>query len=293
MSEIKDKVELGKYANSQLHDKLMVILQELSHHNPRLTYVATDSTWFGSSGPTVCEVGVLDGYQTIGRVRIKKRHHTNEVVYAVTSDNISSGNRNRQSHTKESKHLKEVMKVVKETFKPKSDDYQVENITQDVDRRAERLVSWARDHCRSAVTHSSIDVLEYLTNIHKGIVNTNELPISLTSKLGNNWETYVENYRIASSVQTQFQQGYGLAVRIERNGTINVVDLSSRTLSPCSSTYDLPTNYQEKITILKLVEEDQPIEHMGFRFSVNRRDNGVENNYMYFFLIAGETYTSC
>jgi hypothetical protein len=294
MDNIKNKIDCSNIPDLSIHEKLITILQELSHHNNELNYVANETTWTrsGSRAKVINGVAVFDGYQPIGKVSVETRHHTDELVYSVTSDNIKGG-RHGRSHTKQSKHLKEVMKVVKEAFKPKTDDVVVFSIIDNLDSRATRLESWARDHCRSAVNSASLEVLAYLTSVHTGEAKSTELPPALQMKLGNRWLNHMDNYRIAQSVATQFTNNYGVGIRIEKDGTINVADLANKTLTTCKSTYDLPTNYQEKITMLKIVEEDQPIEHIGFRFSQSTQLNGVAINYEYFYLVGGETYTSC
>ena len=306
MEDIKKKVDCTKYPELPLGEKLVTILQELSHHNADLTYVATDAGWASEASgadrkKAICQVAVYDGYQPIGEVSVQFRHHTNEMIFAIKSDNIKGGRRGN-SHHKESKHLKEIMKVIKEAFKPKAIDLVVEEIVEAVDYRTSRLEGWAKDHCRSAVNRASFEVLEYLTAVHTGIeplgdlltqLGTKGLPQNLLAQLGPKWLDHMDNHRITQSISTQWARRYGVAVRIERDGTINVVDLATRTLSPCKSTYDLPTNYQEKITMLKIVDEDQPIEHIGFRFENEANINGVRTKYEYFYLIGGDTYISC
>jgi hypothetical protein len=293
MEDIKKKVDCTKYPETPLHEKLVTILQELSHHNADLTYVATDASWGRTTSlRTIQQVAVYDGYQPIGEVSVQFRSHTNEMVFAIKSDNIKGGRRGN-SHHKESKHLKEVMKIVKEAFKPKATDVIVQEILEKIDYKTTRLESWARDHCRSVVNTAGFEVLDYLLSVYNGEAKTNELPTALRARLGTKWIEYMDNYRIAQTISHQWAQAYGVAVRIERDGTINVVDLATKTLSPCKSTYDLPTNYQEKITMLKIVEEDQPIEHIGFRFENEANINGVRTNYEYFYLVGGDTFVSC
>ena len=302
MEDIKKKVDCTKYSELPLREKLVTILQELSHHNADLTYVATDAGWASEASgadrkKAICQVAVYDGYQPIGEVSVQFRHHTNEMIFAIKSDNIKGGRRGN-SHHKESKHLKEIMKVIKEAFKPKAIDLVVKEIVEAVDYRVTRLEGWAKDHCRSAVNRASFEVLEYLTAVHTGEdlltqLGTKGLPQNLLAQLGPKWLDHMDNYRITQSISTQWTRRYGVAVRIERDGTINVVDLATMTLSPCKSTYDLPTNYQEKITMLKIVDEDQPIEHIGFRFENEANINGVRTKYEYFYLIGGDTYVSC
>jgi hypothetical protein len=101
-----------------------------------------------------------------------------------------------------------------------------------------------------------------------------------------------DDYRIANSLLDKFTKHKdGVAIRIEIDGTINVVDIATTSmLYEVKSTYDLPDNYQEKITIAKILEHRQPVEHIGVRFEDSSRDNPDK---VYFYLVGGDTFTDC
>jgi hypothetical protein len=293
MIDIKTKVDCTKYPDAPLNDKLVTILQELTHHNEDFSYVANERSYFTNT-KTISGVSVFNGNQPVGKVEVtlRCRDGKDEIIFSVTSDSISMGRRGR-SNTKETKHLKEAMKVVKEAFKPKSASVLADSIANNVTGKAERIAGWAKDAVRQVVTGASGSIVTFLNAVHNGEAKTDKLPSNLLNSLGSKWQTHLDNYRIALSVSNHCDNGNGVAIRIERDGTMNVVDLKTKGLVACETTYDLPTHYQEKITMLKIVDEDQPIEHIGLRFVADEHCNGVRTTYDYFFLVAGETYTNC
>jgi len=117
-------------------------------------------------------------------------------------------------------------------------------------------------------------------------------PTELEPKFGKDWMEMGDNYRIAKSLLNKFEkQKDGVAIRIEMDGTINVVDIATVSmLYEAKSTYDLPNNYQEKITIAKILEHRQPVEHIGVRFDDASSDHPER---AYFYLVGGETFTDC
>jgi hypothetical protein len=115
----------------------------------------------------------------------------------------------------------------------------------------------------------------------------------LLTSLGREWKDKLNDYRIAKAVTKAFVGNRGVCIRIETDGALATYDLTTKEFVEHKSTYDLPTNYQEKITMLKLMEEYQPIEHVGVWFEESTHDHRLRIEYKYFFLIEGETYTDC
>lgn len=291
--DLMSKVTLDKYPNATLHPKLETILLELTHHNPVLTYVATGTLSRPDGSSRVCRVAVFDGISPVGVIEVEMRYSSrlgNDMVYSVCSDNITT--RRGRRGWKQTKHLKEAMKTIKEAFKPEEESKIVEAIVNSADNKLSSITRWAKNHAQGAVVNAFEPLLAYLTAVHDGVHTANTLPPTVTDALGGRWHEYAGNMRIASAVRKQFDAGYGAVARIERDGTINVVDLMTKKLIPCQSTYDLPTNYQEKITILKLMDENQPIEHVGVRFTESSSRNNVRLEYDMFFLVGGETHTT-
>ena len=117
-------------------------------------------------------------------------------------------------------------------------------------------------------------------------------PTELEPKFGKDWMEKGDDYRIAKSLLDKFEKHKdGVAIRIEMDGTINVVDIATVSmLYEAKSTYELPDNYQEKITIAKILEHRQPVEHIGVRFDDASSDNPER---AYFYLVGGDTFTDC
>lgn len=284
------QIEMGKHAGKKIHPRLQTLLNEVHHFNPQFTYAAKDTMAFNGE-LQVDELIVLLGNQVIGVIAISTRYrrNDNEPVYIVRSDNIK---RERQSSVA-SKHLKVVMKEVKENFKPQDADKRLSDIQSSISVQLGRMVRNANTHVNSAISQAATEVMMFLHKFETADTKPTALPEELTRKLGRDWKTLLDSARIANSVQTAFSQNRGVCVRIERDGKLAVVDLATMHLADCESTYDLATNYQEKITMLKLMDEHQPIEHVGARFEDWESFNGVRQDFQYFFLVSGNTYTNC
>lgn len=285
------QIEMGKYAGKKIHPRLQTLLNEVHHFNPQFTYAAKDTISNFNGEAQVDELIVLLGNQVVGVIAISTRYRRNdsEPVFIVRSDNIE---RQRQSSVA-SKHLKVVMKEIKASFKPQDSTKRVDEIQTSVSTQLHRMVRNANGHVNSSVGAASAEVIAFLQQFDSDGPKPTALPYELTKKLGPNWATYLDSARIANSVRAAFDQARGVCVRIERDGKLAVVDLTSKELTDCDSTYDLATNYQEKITMLKLMDEHQPIEHVGVRFEDWESSNGVRQDFQYFFLVSGGTYTNC
>lgn len=294
MSEqLNSKIEFGSKKHP-LHPKLELILLELLHHNPALSFVAnsTLTRFTGAESSTVVDgVAVFDGYQALGSICASFRDHDATSVYEIVSEHINRKRGIRNQKT--TKHLKEAMKIVKDAFRPTPADAVAVKIIDELREKLDSMRARAAIRVDTVVSRASKPILEYLHYAHNNPTASAALPTKLLDTLESDWQTAHNNYRIAAAVREQYTAQYGAAVRIERDGTINVADLMTKQLMPVKSTYELPTNYQEKITMLKIMDEYQPIEHVGARFDMTERTNNVDVNYSLFFLIAGETYTTC
>ena len=287
-------IDTRLFPNVRVDEKLMALLQEMTHFNPAFSYEATDTMGYNEN-KRICTTAVfLDG-NPVGKAGISKRYRDGgqEAVYEVTSDGI---NKRRGSHrnTTSTKHMKIAMRAVREAFKRAETSLVAGRLVSDAQSRVERIQAWARDHVRSVLLNAVEPVLAYLQTIDNGTASTNGgLPSALTQQMGANWQDRLRDHRIAKAVYEKFSAKHGVVVRIMRDDTMQVVDLQTAQISVIKSSYELPVNYQEKLTILKIMNEDQPIEHVGFKFSDHERINGVRNEYQAFFLIDGPTYTSC
>jgi len=284
------KIEYGKHAGKPIDSRLQILLNEVHHFNPLFTFIAKDTSGFGDKAQ-IDEITVVQGNQVVGVIAVTNRYRRNESdsVFVARSENI----KRERAISISSKHLKVVMKEIKEAFKPRTNDQRMEEIQNSVHTRLSRMKRNASDHVRSSVGSAAFEVMMFLNKFHNSDTLPTALPSELISKLGRNWETYLDGARISESVAADFSGNRGVCVRIEMDGKLAVVDLASKTIDELESTYELASNYQEKITMLKLMDEDQPIEHVGFRFSDWDTVNGVRVDADYFFLVSGATYINC
>jgi hypothetical protein len=289
MQATQPKIEYGKYAGKPIDSRLQVLLNEVHHFNPLFTFIAKDTTGYGDEA-RIDELTVIQGNQVVGVIAVSHRYRRNESdsVFVARSENI----KRERNISVSSKHLKVVMKEIKEAFKPRTDEKRIEEITSTILTKLIRMRRNASSHVQGAVSNAAIEVMMLLQRFAEDPKPT-ELPVELVQKLGRNWETYLDGARISEAVSAAYSAKRGVCVRIEMDGKLAVVDLVTDTLTEHDSTYDLATNYQEKITMLKLMDEDQPIEHVGVRFSDWESINGVRMDSDYFFLVSGETFTNC
>lgn len=288
MQDIMQKIDRSKHRDVEIHPRLITILQELSHHNPELTYETCDKQ--GMNNPKVVGVAVVMKNEVLGKIVVGERHSRrgeSEPTFSIHSKNIG-GRRDR----KETKHLKMAVKAAKEYFQPTDIKSIVDDVVSAVNNKMRRTVSYARDHARGCVTNAYEPVLAFLADVHNGTVAT-QIPDKLASSLGTNWQAQLANLRIADAVSMDYAANDGVIVRIERNGTLLVIDLQTKEATYHDTTYGLPTNYQEKITMLKLMDASQPIEHVGVKYDDYDYVNGIKVEYQLFFLVAGDTYTTC
>ena len=288
-------IDTRRIPNVRVDGKLMALLQEMSHFNPAFNYEATDTLGYNED-KRISSVAVFLEGAPVGKVFMSSKYinasGAREVVYNVVSDEIRKRRGDRNTTT--SKHMKIAMRAVREAFKRAEKSLIAERLIGDAQSKVERIQAWARDHARSTLIKATEPVLAYLQSIDDGIASASAgLPASLTQVMDPKWKDHLRDHRIASAVYKNFAAKHGVVVRIMRDETMQVANLQTTELTTIKSSYELPTNYQEKLTILKIMENDQPVEHVGFKFSDDERINGVRNEYQAFFLIDGPTYTNC
>jgi hypothetical protein len=152
-------------------------------------------------------------------------------------------------------------------------------IVTELGGQIQSMINTAGSQARGFLTGHHEAVLSYLTGASP------TMSPELTEAMKVDGQSKYDNYRIAKAVQHSFVSNYGVCIRTEKDGTITVVDMNDMNVRmETTSTYDLPTNFQEKFAILKIMEYRQPIEHVGVKFD--------ESPDLYF-LIGGETVTTC
>ena len=282
-------IDYKKHDKCDLLPKLEMFLNDLAIRKPNVKFVVSGTRVFNNIR-NVRSVDVYDGYEKVGAICIDINYDKAESgdLYEVTSPKIVKSRGN--ADTRSTKHYKKALKLANDLFEKSPADVLAKQIH-------ERVESYMNSMCQSAENqfeHSFYNPLAqigmYLHKVkHEG---PQPFPTDIEPKFGKDWMEKGDDYRIAKSLLDKFEKHKdGVAIRIEMDGTINVVDIATVSmLYEAKSTYDLPNNYQEKITIAKILEHRQPVEHIGVRFDDASSDHPER---AYFYLVGGETYTDC
>jgi len=268
--------------------QLEQLLQDVAHKIPAIAYEALLARVRVGAEPDtrINAVSVFNGYEHVGSIKADNkvyRDGTSAMVFSIQSKNITKARGDRD--TKQTKHIKVAISTAIAAFFRQPQSAVADQLRYETKTQMERMVSAAESHVRGVFSSEYLAVAQYLYDVNS--LGPAPLPHKLANKLGSHWPSLCDNLRIAHSVDAQFRANNGVVARIERDGTINVADLSTtQIIFETKSTYDLPTYYQEKLTMLKILDAKQPVEHVGVRFLLSGDVN-------VFFMVAGETVTTC
>ena len=282
-------IDYKKHDKCDLLPKLEMFLNDLAIRKPNVKFVVS-GTRSEKGERRVRSVDVYDGYEKVGAICVDQDYGKAESgdIYEVTSPKIVKSR--GSADTRSTKHYKKALKLANDLFEKSPADVLAKQIH-------ERVESYMNSMCQSAENqfeHSFYNPLAqigmYLHRVKQD--GPQPFPTDIESRFGKDWMEKGDDYRIANSLLDKFtKHKNGVAIRIEMDGTINVVDIATVSmLYEAKSTYDLPNNYQEKITIAKILEHRQPVEHIGVRFDDASSDHPER---AYFYLVGGETYTDC
>ena len=282
-------IDYKKYEKCALLPKLEMFLNDLTIRKPNVKFVVA-GTRIDNNVRNVKNVDVYDGYEHVGAICIEMDYNKTESgdLYEVSSPKIFKSRGNKD--TRATKHYKKALKLATELFEKSPADVLAKQIHGRVE---ESMISMARS-AENQFEHSFYNPLAqigmYLHRVKQD--GPQPFPTELEPKFGKDWMEKGDDYRIAKSLLDKFEKHKdGVAIRIEMDGTINVVDIATVSmLYEAKSTYELPDNYQEKITIAKILEHRQPVEHIGVRFDDASSDHPER---AYFYLVGGDTFTDC
>ena len=282
-------IDYKKYDKCDLLPKLEMFLNDLTIRKPNVKF-AVAGTRVHNNVRNVRSVDVYDGYEHVGAICIDISYDKPESgdLYEVTSPKIVKSRGNKD--TRATKHYKKALKLATELFEKSPADVLAKQIHERVEESMASMVRSAEQQFEHSFYNPLADIGMYLHKVKQD--GPQPFPTELESKFGREWMDKGDNYRIAKSLMTKFDKHKdGVAIRIEMDGTINVVDIATVSmLYEAKSTYDLPDNYQEKITIAKILEHRQPVEHIGVRFDDASQDHPER---AYFYLVGGDTFTDC
>ena len=283
------KIDYKKHDKCDLLPKLEMFLNDLAIRKPNVKFVVA-GTRSHNAVRHVKSVDVYDGYEKVGAICIEMDYNRTESgdLYEVSSPKIVKSRGN--ADTRSTKHYKKALKLANDLFEKSPADVLAKQIHMRVEESMNSMTRSAEQQFEHSFYNPLAQIGMYLHKVkHEG---PQPFPTELEPKFGKDWMEMGDNYRIAKSLLNKFEkQKDGVAIRIEMDGTINVVDIATVSmLYEAKSTYDLPNNYQEKITIAKILEHRQPVEHIGVRFDDASSDHPER---AYFYLVGGETFTDC
>jgi hypothetical protein len=282
-------IDYKKHDKCDLLPKLEMFLNDLAIRKPNVKFVVSGTRVFNNIR-NVRSVDVYDGYEKVGAICIDINYDKAESgdLYEVTSPKIVKSRGN--ADTRSTKHYKKALKLANDLFEKSPADV----LAKQIHERVESYMNSMRQSAENQFEHSFYNPLAqigmYLHKVKQD--GPQPFPTEIESKFGKDWMAKGDDYRIANSLLDKFTKHKdGVAIRIEIDGTINVVDVATVSmLYEAKSTYDLPNNYQEKITIAKILEHRQPVEHIGVRFDDGSHDHPER---AYFYLVGGDTFTDC
>jgi hypothetical protein len=282
-------IDYKKHDKCDLSPKLEMFLNDLTIRKPNVKFVVA-GTRVHNNVRHVRSVDVYDGYEKVGAICIETDYKSTESgdLYEVSSPKIVKSR--GSADTRSTKHYKKALKLANDLFEKSPADVLAKQIHGRVEESMFSMVRSAEQQFEHSFYNPLADIGMYLHKVkHDG---PQPFPTELEPKFGKEWMDKGDDYRIAKSLMNKFEKHKdGVAIRIEMDGTINVVDIATVSmLYEAKSTYDLPNNYQEKITIAKILEHRQPVEHIGVRFDDASSDHPER---AYFYLVGGETYTDC
>ena len=282
-------IDYKKHDKCDLLPKLEMFLNDLTIRKPNVKFVVS-GTRAHNNVRNVRSVDVYDGYEKVGAICIEMDYNRTESgdLYEVSSPKIVKSRGN--ADTRSTKHYKKALKLANDLFEKSPADVLAKQIHERVESYVTSMVHSAENQFEHSFYNPLAQIGMYLHRVKQD--GPQPFPTELEPKFGKDWMEKGDDYRIAKSLLDKFEKHKdGVAIRIEMDGTINVVDIATVSmLYEAKSTYDLPNNYQEKITIAKILEHRQPVEHIGVRFDDASSDHPER---AYFYLVGGETFTDC
>lgn len=277
------KLDVSRYHHAPT-DELHKFMCDIASKLPTVHFVA-DGRTYRHGDPRTDEFKVFNGTEEVGKIWGTTDYDRAEskTVYIYNVNSYRIQNQRGQRNRKHSKHYKVILKTALEVFAPVPTDVIASNILERVRYRISSLHSSASSQAFYSVRGNEDVVLQYFKQIEDE--GPAPLPSNLLTKLGN-WRDKYANWRIAESVYDKFKSDDGVAIKLTPSGGMLAVDLTNpKEVKTFTNSYDLPVEYQEKLTILKIMEVNQPIEGIGVKVE--------DDKTTYFYMPSGAIQTTC
>lgn len=277
---IKNKSEF------ELHPQLKELLDALWLKNPAFVFEEEKNHRMDNK---IHKCNVLLGYEKLGYVKVDNVYTRNGYVmmWHIGSPHIRKSR--GDANVSKSKNLRAALQIALKNFTATDKNLQAVYILKAAYNGINMVTQNAVRPFHRHTEQYGRTAFKFCLNYFTG--NEKTLPKQLTDVFeSESFKDIIDNQRIAKSVWDEFSKAKsGVVIKVERDDTINVADVSSETMMlSVKSTYDLPKNYQEKFAILKVMEHDQPV--MGIGIKVQSETRGpISETITYYYLVGGDT----
>jgi len=275
-----------KFKNNEVCPELEMLVQQLFSVMPNLEFYATNAINKGSIGDArkINSFDVFSGDQKLGVVSWSESYSRSKGYYF--SYRIYSRKIRKEwgdAHLKMTGSLKSALKIAGEVFVKDAPNVLVEKFYDAVKSEMDGLIY----HASNDIEHRCRPFFQTAFAYTVSVIQGSPVPIDaklLQEVTSPRFEEAQNTRRIAKLVGADLSSRKGVIVYVDREDKLTVVDLQTYTISKLESTYDLPKNYQEKFTILKVMEDNQPIEGTGIKMKVAVEDTRLH----LFYLVSGD-----
>lgn len=271
----------NEYQGLEVFPELDVLLDQMFAAMPNLEYVSCGSRPTGlDTKRKVCQVEVYDGEQKLGTVGYMRVYTSkgNVPMYEFYSRSRIQKSRG-DKHKKRTKNLKAALTLAKQVFVKSSVQAFTTKIYEAIRSRYGSLIWQVENNYNSMCSSHSGLAFAYVVEMIDGS-NAAMDPQLLQLIQSDRFKEARNNYRIAKTVKQSLEKCTGVIVYVDRKNKLTMADLEKVSLHKIESTYDLPKNYQEKYTMLKIMEFNQPIEGVGVKLSIEVEDQKYECYYL-------------
>ncbi len=274
-----------KFKGNEVCPELEMLVQQLFAVMPNLEFYATNAANLGSIGDArkINVFDVFSGDQKLGVVSWYESYSRSKghyFSYRIYSRKIRK--ERGDAHLKMTGSLKSALKIAGEVFVKDASNVLAEKFYEAMRSEMSGLIY----HASNDIEHRCRPFFQTAFAYTVSVIQGSPVPIDaklLQEVTSPRFEEAQNTCRIAKSVGNALSSREGVIVYVDREEKLTVVDLQTYTISKLESTYDLPKNYQEKFTILKVMEDNQPIEGTGIKMKVSVDDMKLH----LFYLVSG------
>lgn len=279
-------------AAAQLPKPLQNLIETIYVVRPTLKFVASERQPYKMDPCTIGTLAVYEDGVYLGKVKLSHENYREKGrmdVFYLFSENIVKKRGVRGQTT--TIDINKAVKIVQGVFSAPSQEKVWSEMTCTLASELEDAVRHAKWAVSSIVDRSRTPLTAYLLDVYEnGPKQMPENLVDLMFKKDNEVQSF-RDLKIVSGVEDHHKMKNGIAVALFEDGKVWSASLveKDKGVSKLQSTYDLPINYQEKLSMLRILEPRQPVENMGIYFESSMQQRKCK----LFFLVAGDTVFTC